>query len=92
MNKIQQFIKDNELTFGGYGSELNSPCVILAGYACYLYDEFSVEKLIEGIKEDGFLDLTLEVQDELERVYRFAWWHSYKDFWKTDKAKEQYKF
>lgn len=93
MNKIQQFIKDNNIDLTGSGSSLNGECVILAGYALYLNeDKYDFDKLLEDVQEDGLLDLTSEAIDELERVYSFAYKSDYDSFWKTEKAKTQYIF
>ena len=93
MNKIQQFIKDNSLDFSGYGSDLNANCVVLAGYALHLNGDVNdFDKLLEDIEENGVHDLTSEASSELERVYDFAYYNNYEDYWKTPEAKHRYKF
>ena len=86
-NKIKQFIEDNNLDFTGTGSELNSNCVILAGFALYL-----------GLDEEALIDIVVTIESsmdalvELRRVYKYADDKNYGYFWNTEKAKLQYKF
>lgn len=93
MNKIEKFIKDNNLDFTGSGSDLNGQCVILAGYACYL-EIPDIESLIKEL--DDFdpksLLFTIEANGELNRVFKYALNNNYGDYWKTETAKETYKF
>ena len=88
MNKIEQFIKDNNLDFSGEGSSLNSNCVIIAGYACHL--DIGYYPDLERIFTNT--ELSSEAKIELERVFDYAWENDYGDFWETDEAKGMYKF
>lgn len=91
MNKIQQFIVDNNIDLSGTGSELNGNCVILAGFLCYLLvKEDKVE--LDGLNLIQSLELSPEAETELERVFEFAWAAGYEDFWETEDAKEEYIF
>lgn len=84
---VKEFIKNNELDFDGYGSDLNGNCTILAGFICYIEEE--LEKgyiIIEN------LDIKDEAREELIRVYDYAYLSNYGAFWETPEAKEQYKF
>jgi hypothetical protein len=84
-SKIKRFIRENDLTIDSFFSELNSSCVIIAGYACHL--KLDEETLI---KRCPVLDH--EAEEELRRVFRYARDNNYGDFWKTDKAKALYTF
>lgn len=86
VNKIQKFIKDNALNFEGKGSELNGNCVVLAGFACHL--ELTFDELVEKMTEGQLVSS----MTELKRVFEYADSHYYGIWWKTNKAKEQFKF
>lgn len=84
--KIEQFIKDNNLDLSLTGSGLNSVCTILSGYALYLKLELTdfsniLEKLYPGYDSREF-----------DRVFHFAKRNHYEKFWMTPKAKKMYKF
>jgi len=85
VNKIKKFIEDNELDFTGFGSELNSVCCIISGYACYLGLSFS--ELEEQMK-----DVDISDTDELIRVFEYTENNNYGNWWSTLEAKEQYRF
>lgn len=85
VNKIQKFIKDNSLTFDGFGSDINSNLCALSGYACYL--ELDLDELKGYLKEGQ-----IEDEAELEKVFNFAESHNYGNWWKSDEAKAEYKF
>jgi hypothetical protein len=91
MNKIQKFIKNNNLSLDGSSSNLNSTCCIIAGYALYeSADTNNFEKLLQDIKEDDLHDLTLEFEIELERVYDFAYRSNYYMWWEQDDNRKKY--
>jgi len=92
MNKIQQFIVDNDLDLDDLGSGLNGVCLAIAGYACYLeYD--NIDDLLEDIWKDEFNDgTTSEFDSELERVFDYAYENGYEDWWSKPEAKKIYKF
>jgi len=93
MNKIQKFIKDNDLSLEGYGSDLNSTCCIIAGYALYASgDDNNYIKLLEDIEENGVYALTASVSDELERVYDYAYQNNYFEWWTKEEARKTYIF
>lgn len=93
MNKIQKFIKENNLDFSGFGSDLNGACVALAGYALHLNgDQDDFGQLLADIEEDGRVYLTSEASEELERVSYYAYQNNYADWWQTKEAKKQYIF
>ena len=93
MNKIQQFIVDNNLDitdieYGDSGG--NSLACILSGYALYL-----------GMEERDLLDAITEIFEEddntwdsgeLERVFSYAKSKNYGDWWKKPEAHNMYKF
>ena len=85
VDKLKTFIKDNNLTFEE-GSR-NSNIVVLCGYACHIgADKFDCVEALD--KKDKVLAATMEI----ERVHDYATIHNYKAFWRTEAAKEQYKF
>lgn len=93
MNKIQKFIKDNGLSLEGSGSDLNSTCCIIAGYALYANgDNNDYDKVLEDIEEDGLYNLTGEVSEELERVFDFAYGSNYRAWWESKEAAKTYIF
>jgi hypothetical protein len=84
--KIEQFIKDNNLDLSVTGSALNSVCTILSGYALYLKLELvDFSNIIEEINSSFNFA-------ELERVFLYAEANHYEKFWMTAKAKKMYKF
>lgn len=89
---VKKFIEDNKLDLSGSDSELNGNCVILAGFICYIIDSNTGLTNDDGYELISELDLNLNVEEELIRVFRFAWNSSYEKFWKTPVAKEQYVF
>jgi hypothetical protein len=85
MNKIEKFIKENNLDFTGSGSDLNSNCCVISGYALYL--ELSFNELrgqMEGMASENW--------DELRRVFDYAEGANYGEFWTKEEAKSQYVF
>jgi hypothetical protein len=88
--KINNFIKDNDLELSGIGSNLNSNCVILAGFACYLeLHEIDVllkyiDKKVHKISEEGVTELT--------RVFKYAYKNAYGEYWKDPNAHDEYTF
>ncbi|MFA7367869.1 MAG: hypothetical protein WC008_06115 [Bacilli bacterium] len=89
--KVEKFIVDNKLEFNDGDSGLNGNCVILAGFLCYLLVE-EERGNSEGIDVIRSLGLVPEAENELERVFDFAWASGYEEFWITEDAKETYVF
>lgn len=86
MNKIKQFILDNGLDFSGSGSELNSNCTIISGYALFIGITTTKELLLEMDELDA------PAIDELYRVFEFANKNNYGWWWNRPKAANRYKF
>lgn len=87
--KLEQFILDNNLQFDGEGSDLNSDCCIISGYALHIgADENDIEQAIDNVREDAVGNY----EEELERVFDFAKASNYGSWWKRTEAKEKYKF
>lgn len=83
---MKQFIKDNHLSFGE--GRRNSTVTVLIGYAQHLglsQNDLEVE-LSDEIEADSF------IQEEIDRLWNYCKKNNYKTFWKTAKAKAQYKF
>ena len=93
VKKVKKFIEDNKLDFSGKGSELNGNCTTLAGFICYVLDEepdFNTHNDGENIIDE--LNLDLDADKELRRVFDYAYTNCYEKFWKTPAAKKEYIF
>lgn len=91
---ILKFIEDNSLDFSGTGSELNSNCVTLAGFVCFVNNDrlsFTTvrDNTLELLRREG---VNLEAAIEFEKVLGYAWNNNYEKFWTTDEARELYTF
>lgn len=86
MEKIQEFIKNNNLSFER-GSR-NTSCTILTGYSQFLEltEEQLKEELKNEIKNDSF------ISEEISRIFPYCKAKNYKDFWVKEEAKLQYTF
>ena len=98
IEKLMKFIVDNKLNFDDTDSGLNSTCCILCGYALHV-NELAGARIddtdIINAVDKSFIKIPTTRNyyvDELTRVYEFAEFNSYGKWWKTDDAKEQYKF
>ena len=91
VKKVKKFIEDNELDLSGSGSELNGNCVIVAGFICYVVNE-NDEDYLTGVEIIAKLGLNNTAHRELERVYDFAYYNNYENFWYDPETKEQYVF
>lgn len=91
VEQVAKFIKDNNIDLSGEGSELNGNCVIVAGFICYIVNE-NDEDYLTGAEIIAKLGLNNTAHIELERVYDFAYYNTYENFWYDPEAKEQYVF
>lgn len=84
VKQLEKFIKENKLEFNsGSGGDVN--ILALCGYACYIEaDEY------ECFKATKSKDVDVEL--EINRVWNYAYNNSYAQFWKTQQARDQYKF
>jgi len=90
--KIVKFIAENKLELtSGAGSDLNSACTILAGYALYIGID-DVHILNEYVEESLGHSTSYEYDEEMNKVFEFAHDNNYGAFWRTKKAKDMYKF
>jgi hypothetical protein len=90
--KIVKFIADNKLDLAiGAGSGLNSACVILAGYALYLGID-DIDTLNEYVEESLEGPTSYDYDEEMNKVFQFAYENNYGAWWKTPQAKKMYKF
>ena len=97
VKKVKKFIEDNKLDFSGRGSELNGNCTTLAGFICYILDASELDssdgqELINDLYNITDLGFSIDANEELLRVFDFAYESSYEKFWKTTSAKKQYIF
>lgn len=90
--KIVKFIKENNLDLRAIaGSDLNSACTILAGYALHLgIDE--VDTLNEYVEEALDCSTSYYYDKEMNKVFEYAYNNNYGAWWKTPQAKKMYKF
>ena len=86
MNKIRNFINENNLSFEP-GSR-NSTCVTLIGYSQHL--GLSKEDLEEELSNE--IDNDDVIQDELDERWGYCERNNYKKYWTSDEAKTQYVF
>ncbi len=86
MNKIQGFVKNNNLELTGSGSELNSNCAIISGYALHL-NYTDINSLIDDITQDDKYNLDSKTEKELKKTFLYAKNRKYGDWWTTDEAK-----
>lgn len=98
-NKIKKFIEENQLSFTDTGSSLNGNIVIICGYACFL--ELNEEEFINLFANairlndkdwEPILTKHLELEKELRRVFFYADYAYYGDWWKNEDAHSMYKF
>lgn len=92
MDTLVKFIKDNDLSFRSAGSELNSECTIISGFA--LYQNKEKDDIIAAIREANEIEPSTRIKNELERVFKFAKTYHYGAWWHTHnkEAKKLYKF
>ena len=88
MVEIEKFIKENGLSFTGTGSQLNGNCVIICGYALHL--KINIFDFL--VTSFTTTKLSPTAEQELERVYDYAYKNGYEKYWKTEDAKLNYKF
>ncbi len=86
--KLEQFIKDNGLTFKK--GNRNADSVVLSGYALHLgvSDVSEVKKAIDIALAGKDPDYS----EELSRVFDYAVNNNYGKWWETSSAKSSYKF
>ena len=90
---VKKFIEDNKLDFSGRGSELNGNCTTLAGFICYVLDNDPDNYLMsDGHNIITDLDFSADSEEELRRVFEYAYGNCYEKFWKTPAAKKEYIF
>jgi len=84
-NKIEKFIKNNNLDFSGSGSDLNSSHCIICGYALYIGIEDFTQLL------DLFVDTEIEEDTfQFENVWDYANHNYYEDWWKIEGNRNQF--
>ena len=84
--KIQEFIKNNNLSFKE--GNRNTTIVVIIGYSQHLgvTQPGLKTELDHEIEDDSF------ISEEISRLWDYCKTRNYKNFWTTDKAKELYKF
>lgn len=83
---LKEFIEKNNIDLSSTHSELNSNCTVVIGYALYIGFDYilNISKELESLK------LLTEVEEELERVFNFAYDNDYGNWWKDEDNKKQY--
>lgn len=93
INKVNKFITDNDLVFADHmGSDLNGNCTTLAGFICYILEKNNKASIYKGLELIRELKLPSIATMELERVFEFAYVSDYENYWKTEEARDTYKF
>ena len=90
MNKLIDFIKNNDLSFKE--GRRNSDITVICGYALHL-DEYhdwerDIKEAIIEVHGEGIWSDFME--EEVYRVFDFAYNNNYGDWWSSDEAKEKY--
>jgi hypothetical protein len=89
--RLKKFLKDNKITFSGEGSALNSDCVVFAGFSLFVTEEeYSVEELYPFI--ESLPGHNKDYKEEFNRVYNFAFYADYQNWWEKEEAKKKFKF
>jgi hypothetical protein len=89
--RLKKFLKDNNITFSGTGSALNSDCVVFAGFSLFVTNaEYSLEEMYPFI--ESIPGHNKDYQSEFNRVYDFAFYNNYQDWWDKEEAKKKFKF
>lgn len=78
---LKKFIKDNNLLF--VEGVRNKNITILSGFACH------IKALPEEMKK---VINNPELDEEIVRVYDYAFYNSYEKWWEGEDAKKEYKF
>lgn len=86
--KIQEFIKNNNLTFKE--GTRNTDSVILSGYSLYL--GIKTAKELEKVIDAALPDADCDYYEELDRVFSYASENNYGKWWETETAIKTYKF
>lgn len=90
-DKIHAFIKDNNINLNTLSvSALNSDFTILSGYALYIGIDCYED--LQTILEVYISKKERKVYDSLQKVFSYAKYHDYEEFWRTKEAKKIYKF
>lgn len=90
--KLKKFLKDNNITFKGEGSALNSDCVVFAGFALYVTDDdsYCLDELCKIIS--SLPGHNKDFETEFRRVFDFAYCNTYYLWWQSPEAKTKFKF
>lgn len=88
MEKLEKFIKENNLTFAE-GSR-NTDAVVISGYALHL--GINDVNVIENVIEKTVSTRGWEYDKELKRVFEYAKDNNYGQWWTPESAKTMYKF
>lgn len=91
VEQLKTFIKDNNLSFKE--GQRNTNATIICGYALFIgvEDEELVEDAIEQVFTSKIWEDT-ELQDEIDRVFRYAKSNNYGKWWEKPEAAKMYKF
>ena len=96
---VKKFIEDNKLTFE-VGSR-NSEATILCGFINYLnevendsedMEYFSIHNLLDLLNKISNIEVTTELEEEIEKVFKYAENNDYGKWWTKRKAHSQYIF
>jgi hypothetical protein len=88
--KIEKFIRENELNFNSSGSSLNGAYTIVCGYADHV--GASKKAVKEGVQACIGTALSTESKKELDKIYKFTTTFNYGKWWQKPEASRMYKF
>ena len=89
--KLEKFIRENELNFNTSGSGLNGSYTIVCGFADHV--GASKRAVADAVKACiGVETLTTESIKELDKTYKFTTTYNYGKWWLKPEASRIYKF
>lgn len=89
--KIEKFIRENELNFNSSGSSLNGAYTVVCGFADYVgASKKAVKEAVLACT--GVETLPTESNKELEKIYKFTTTYNYGKWWLKPEANRMYKF
>jgi len=88
--KLEKFIRENQLNFNSYGSSLNGAYTVLCGYADHVgASKKAVKEAVQACT--GVEQLPQESKKELDKVYKFTTTFNYGKWWTREEASRLYK-
>ena len=90
-DKLEKFIRENELNFNSSGSALNGAYTVLCGFADHV--GASKKAVRDAVKATtGVETLPVNSKKELDKIYKFTTTYNYGKWWQKPEAARIYKF